>query len=54
MFVKKKNYGERSFTDALETFQLLICQPDFICRSGFDAQKAAEFPQHQTENLLVI
>lgn len=34
------------FTDALETFHVLICQPGFTCSSGFDAPKAADFPQH--------
>lgn len=49
-----KNYNESSVTDALETSHILIGQLGFICTPGFDAQKVADFPQHQIKNFLII
>lgn len=49
-----KNYDESSVTDALETSHILITQLGFICTPGFDAQKVADFPQHQIQNFLII
>lgn len=49
-----KNYNESSVADALETPHILIGKLGFICTPGFDAQKVADFPQHQIENFLII
>lgn len=50
--VINKNCNERSVSDGLG--HVHTGELGFICRSGFDAQKVADFPQHQIENFLII